>query len=60
MARALATQRRRAGRRLIDDPALRHELALLDAEVRALEVTNQRFLLSAWTTTAACRPLPWC
>lgn len=47
MARALATQRRRAGRRLIDDPALRHELALLDAEVRALEVTNQRFLLTA-------------
>jgi pimeloyl-CoA dehydrogenase len=47
MARELATQRRRAGRSLIDDPALRHELALLDAEVRALEVTNQRFLLTA-------------
>jgi pimeloyl-CoA dehydrogenase len=47
MARALATQRRRAGRRLIDDPVLRHELALLDAEVRGLEVTNQRFLLTA-------------
>lgn len=47
MARAQATQRRRAGRRLIDDPALRHELALLDAEVRGLEVTNQRFLLTA-------------
>jgi pimeloyl-CoA dehydrogenase len=47
MARELATQRRRGGRRAIDDAALRHDLALLDAEVRALEVTNQRFLLTA-------------
>jgi pimeloyl-CoA dehydrogenase len=30
----------------IDDAKLRAELAVLDAEVRALEVTNWRFLLS--------------
>jgi len=35
-----------AGARLADDPKLRAELAVLDAEVRALEVTNWRFLLS--------------
>jgi len=45
-ARELATTTRRAGRRLIDDTHLRHELATLDAELRALEVTNQRFLLT--------------
>lgn len=45
-ARELATTTRRAGRRLIDDAHLRHELATLDAELRALEVTNQRFLLT--------------
>ena len=45
-ARELAGQLTQGGTRLIDDPRLRAELALLDAEVRALEVTNWRFLLS--------------
>lgn len=45
-AHELAATTRRAGRRLIDDHHLRHELAMLEAEVRALEVTNQRFLLT--------------
>jgi pimeloyl-CoA dehydrogenase len=45
-ARELAARTRRGGRLLSDDPQLRHELAVLDAELRALEVTNQRFLLS--------------
>jgi pimeloyl-CoA dehydrogenase len=35
-----------AGTRLADDAKLRADLAMLDAEVRALEVTNWRFLLS--------------
>ena len=35
-----------AGPRLAEDPKLRAELAVLDAEVRALEITNWRFLLS--------------
>jgi pimeloyl-CoA dehydrogenase len=45
-ARELASDTKEAGRRLIDDPRLRSELAVLDAEVRALELTNWRFLLS--------------
>ncbi len=45
-ARELATATRSGGQHLIDDPALRSELAVLDAEIRALEVTNWRFLLS--------------
>lgn len=51
-ARELATRTVRAGRRLADDLTLRQELAALDAEVRALEVTNQRFLLSATAQAA--------
>lgn len=45
-ARELAACTRRGRHRLADDPHLRHELAQLDAELRALEVTNQRFLLT--------------
>lgn len=45
-ARELAAQITQGGKRLIDDPKLRNELALLDAEVRALELTNARFLLT--------------
>jgi pimeloyl-CoA dehydrogenase len=40
--------------RLIDDPKLQIELAVLDAEIRALEVTNWRFLL----TLSAQQELP--
>jgi pimeloyl-CoA dehydrogenase len=46
-ARAVATQTRQGGGRLIDDPKLKAELAVMDAEIRALEVTNWRFLLTA-------------
>ncbi len=53
-ARELATHTPQGGRRLIDDPALRSEFALLDAEIRALEVTNWRFLL----TDSARQALP--
>jgi pimeloyl-CoA dehydrogenase len=45
-ARAIAARTPQAGRALIDDPKLRAELAALDAEVRALELTNFRFLLT--------------
>ncbi len=45
-ARELAGRTVRAGRCLADDAHLRHELVVLDAEVRALEVTNLRLLLS--------------
>jgi pimeloyl-CoA dehydrogenase len=45
-ARELAGRRTQAGKPLLDSPKLRAELAMLDAEVRALEVTNWRFLLS--------------
>ncbi|MFS2098810.1 acyl-CoA dehydrogenase family protein [Variovorax sp. Varisp85] len=45
-ARELAGRRTQAGKALLDSPKLRSEIAMLDAEVRALEVTNWRFLLS--------------
>lgn len=45
-ARELAAQVRQGGRALIDDPRLRAEIAVLDAEIRALEITNWRMLLS--------------
>ena len=45
-ARELATRHTQAGRPLIDDAKLRAEFAVLDAEIRALEVTNWRFLLT--------------
>jgi pimeloyl-CoA dehydrogenase len=45
-ARDLAQRTPQGGGRLIDDPKLRSEFAVLDAEIRALEVTNWRFLLT--------------
>ena len=53
-ARELASRVVDGGRRLLDDPKLRSEFALLDAEIRALEVTNYRFLL----TPSAQQALP--
>lgn len=44
-ARELAAGITEGGRPLAEDPKLRAELAELDAEIRALEVTNWRFLL---------------
>jgi len=44
-ARELAGRRLHGGRPMSDDPALRAEFATLDAEIRALEITNWRFLL---------------
>ena len=44
--RELATRITQGGQRLIDDARLRSELAVLDAEIRALEITNWRFLMS--------------
>jgi len=44
-ARAVAARTAQGAGRLIDDPKLQAELAALDAEIRALEVTNWRFLL---------------
>jgi pimeloyl-CoA dehydrogenase len=43
----LAGRITQAGRPLLDDPKLRAEIAWLDAEVRALELTNYRMLLTA-------------
>ena len=43
-ARHLASVTTRSGRRLIDDPKLATEMALLGAEIRAHELTNWRFL----------------
>lgn len=43
-ARQLAAVTRQGNRCLIDDPKLATELAMLGAEVRALELTNWRFL----------------
>ena len=45
-AREIARQTRQGHRALIDDPALRSEFAVLDAEIRALEITNWRYLLT--------------
>jgi pimeloyl-CoA dehydrogenase len=45
-ARELAARHSQAGRPLADDRKLRAEFAALDAEVRALEITNWRFLLT--------------
>lgn len=45
-AREIAQQTTQAGRPLWDDPKLRAEIAALGAEVRALEITNWRFLLT--------------
>jgi pimeloyl-CoA dehydrogenase len=45
-ARELAATLTQAGRPLIEDGKLRAEMAVLDAEIRALEITNWRFLLS--------------
>jgi len=45
-AREIAQQTAQAGRPLWDDPKLRAEVAALGAEVRALEITNWRFLLT--------------
>ncbi|MDM0103454.1 acyl-CoA dehydrogenase family protein [Variovorax sp. J22R24] len=44
-AREIASQVRQGASRLMDDPKLGAELAVLGAEVRALELTNWRFLL---------------
>ncbi len=53
-ARHLAGRITEGGRPLADDPALQAELAVLDAEVRTLEVMNWRFLL----TDSAQKALP--
>jgi len=45
-AREVAARTPRASGYLIDDPKLQFDMALLDAEIRALEVTNWRFLLT--------------
>ena len=44
-ARELATRIRQGDKRLIDDPKLAAEMAMLGAEIRAHELTNWRFLL---------------
>lgn len=45
-ARHLANQPAEGKARPLDNPTLRHEFMVLDAEIRALELTNYRFLLS--------------
>jgi len=45
-AREIAQQTTQAGQALWDDPKLRAEVAALGAEIRALEITNWRFLLT--------------
>jgi pimeloyl-CoA dehydrogenase len=45
-ARELAARYTQAGRPLLEDAKLRAEIAALDAEIRALEITNWRFLLT--------------
>lgn len=45
-ARELVDNTLRGGQRLADSPGLRHEMVWLDAQIRALELTNLRFLLS--------------
>ncbi|VTU31725.1 Glutaryl-CoA dehydrogenase [Variovorax sp. PBL-H6] len=49
-ARELARTLTQNGRPLIDDAGLRAELAVLDAEIRALEITNWRLLLAPETS----------
>lgn len=44
-AREIASNTTQAGMRLIDEAKLRAEMAVLEAEVRGLELTNWRFLL---------------
>ncbi len=51
-ARELARSLTQAGRPLIEDTGLQSELALLDAEIRALEVTNWRLLMAPETGLA--------
>ncbi|MCW5654738.1 acyl-CoA dehydrogenase family protein [Hydrogenophaga sp.] len=51
-ARHLARTITQAGRPLAEDPVLQAELAALDAQVRALEVTNWRMLLAPGTALA--------
>jgi pimeloyl-CoA dehydrogenase len=46
-ARELALSKTQGGQPLAADPKLQAEFAALDAEVRALEITNWRFLLTA-------------
>lgn len=45
-ARAIAEETQDGDRRLIDSAQLRSEFETLDAEIRALEITNWRFLLT--------------
>jgi len=45
-AREIASRQTQAGRPLLEDPKLRAEIAALEAETRALEITNWRFLLT--------------
>ena len=45
-ARELAARTTQGGRPLLQDGKLAAEMAVLDAEIRALEITNWRFLLS--------------
>jgi pimeloyl-CoA dehydrogenase len=45
-AHEFAARTQRGGKPLIDEPKLRAELATLGAEIRALELTNWRFLLN--------------
>jgi len=54
LAREMASRTCESSARLLDDPKLRCEFAVLDAEIRALEVTNYRFLL----TPSAQQALP--
>ncbi|MEJ7930576.1 acyl-CoA dehydrogenase family protein [Ramlibacter sp. AN1015] len=53
-AREVAARTRQGDARLLDDARLRSEMAQLDAEIRALELTNWRFLL----TPSAQQALP--
>ena len=52
-ARVLASRVMQGDQPLIADPKLRVDLALLDAEVRAFDITNWRFLTSPATAPAA-------
>jgi pimeloyl-CoA dehydrogenase len=45
-ARELATRLRSGGRPMAEEPSLQASIAELDAEIRALEITNWRFLLT--------------